>query len=147
MLNKNSYYHDFFGIQIFLILTTILTMQLMLSPKVNGIIVLCTIKVFSVDENVVLFISLMVMWSVSGQFYFMIFSTWIECHIMCLFAHHIDNKGKVNIGALSHACSICMRISKTNFCVLDPNLMSVRSQKHKINLHSYFGDGFLCFRS
>ena len=66
---------------------------------------------------------------------------------MCSFAHHIDNKGKVNIGALSCDCSICMHISKTNFCVLDPNLMSVRSKKHKINLHSYFGDGFLCLRS
>ena len=47
-------------------MTTILTMQLMLSPKVNGIIVLCTVKVFSVDEKVVLFISLMVMWFVFG---------------------------------------------------------------------------------
>ena len=39
-------------------MTTILTMQLMLSPKVNGIIVLCTVKVFSVYEKVVLFISI-----------------------------------------------------------------------------------------
>ena len=66
MLNKNSYYHDFFSIRIFLIMTTILTVQLMLSPKVNGIIVLCTVTVFSIDEKVVLFISLMVMWFVSG---------------------------------------------------------------------------------
>ena len=66
MLNKNSDYCDFFGIRIFIIMTTILTMQLMRSPKVNRIIVLCTIKVFSVDEKVVLVISLMVMWFVFG---------------------------------------------------------------------------------
>ena len=61
------------------------------------------------------------------SFYFMIFSTWVECYLMCLFAHHIDNKGKVNIEVSLHACSICMHISKMDFCVLDPNLMSVRS--------------------
>ena len=76
----------------------------------------------------------------------MTFNTWVECHIMCLFAHQIDNKGKVNIGAPVCACSICMHISKMDFCGLDLNLMLVSSLKHKFNLHSYFGDGFLCLR-
>jgi len=66
VLNKNSYYRDFLGILIFLIVTTVLAMQLLLSLKVNGIVVLCTVKVFFVDGNVVLFIPLMVMWFVSG---------------------------------------------------------------------------------
>ena len=66
MLNKNSDYRDFLGILIFLIVTTVLAMQLLLSPKVNGIVVLCSVKVFFVDGKVVLFIPLMVMWFVSG---------------------------------------------------------------------------------
>ena len=48
----------------------------------------------------------------------MIFSTWVECRIICCSEHHIGNKGKVNIKALLHACSICMHIFVDGFLSL-----------------------------
>ena len=48
----------------------------------------------------------------------MIFNTWVECHIICCFEHYIGNKGKVNIEASLHACSICMHIFAEGFLSL-----------------------------